>query len=271
MRISLKKRIEVTAVSFLTSVASGVFVPMNTLLKAEQVGFIVRVCGMSVLVASRERAAKLAPMLSGCPDLKRVLLTEARPPPPRLPKGVGLAVWGGLLDARLRSAHRLIDTDMRSISCFSGSEEGPKGVALPHRKVVAGAKGVADYLHNRPADALLAAPPLEAWLQKPAYAVFPSVSVRRDAEGLLYFICECDEMIRPLGYRVGATEVKERLYGAELVGECVTIGIDHQSLGQSIQVIAKHPTAVRPSMSRRCRRPAGGVCLRTLCRWGYRA
>jgi acyl-CoA ligase (AMP-forming) (exosortase A-associated) len=78
-------------------------------------------------------------------------------------------------------------------------------------------------------------------LQLPEYAVFSGDTVRRDAEGFLYFIGRRDEMIKTSGYRVSPTEVEEILYATKLVGECVAFGVDHPTLGQAIQVIATAP------------------------------
>ena len=55
------------------------------------------------------------------------------------------------------------------------------------------------------------------------------------------FIGRNDEMIKTSGYRVSPTEVEEVLYATRLVGECVAFGVDHSTLGQSIQVIATPP------------------------------
>ena len=54
--------------SFGAPAAGGVFVPMNPLLKPEQVAFIARDCDVRVLVTSPERLALLAPVLAECPD-----------------------------------------------------------------------------------------------------------------------------------------------------------------------------------------------------------
>jgi acyl-coenzyme A synthetase/AMP-(fatty) acid ligase len=75
----------------------------------------------------------------------------------------------------------------------------------------------------------------------PEYAVFSGDTVRRDAEGFLYFIGRRDEMIKTSGYRVSPTEVEEVLYATRLVGECVAFGVDDPGLGQVIQVIATAP------------------------------
>ena len=78
-------------------------------------------------------------------------------------------------------------------------------------------------------------------LQLPEYAVFSGDTVRRDAEGFLYFIGRRDEMMKTSGYRVSPTEVEEVLYATQRVGECVAFGVDHANLGQAIQVIASAP------------------------------
>jgi acyl-CoA synthetase (AMP-forming)/AMP-acid ligase II len=81
----------------------------------------------------------------------------------------------------------------------------------------------------------------EGGLQLPEFAVFSGDTVRRDAEGFLYFVGRRDEMMKTSGYRVSPTEVEEILYATGLVGECVAFGVDHDTLGQAIQVIVTPP------------------------------
>ncbi|TMH29069.1 MAG: acyl-CoA ligase (AMP-forming), exosortase A system-associated [Betaproteobacteria bacterium] len=413
--IFLETRFETVIASFGAPAAGGVFVPLNPLLKPEQVAFILRDCDVRVLVTSPERLTLLRPVLASCPALRAVVTTEAAAPGSPLPD-VSLFSWNEVLDAEPGNAHRVIDTDMAAILYTSGSTGKPKGVVLSHRNMVAGAKSVASYLENAPGDTLLAALPLsfdagfsqlttafhagarvvllnyllprdvlkalerdkvtgltavpplyiqiaqiewpakigehlryfantggrmpretlnllrqrvpaakpflmygltEAFrstflppeevdrrpdsigkaipnaeilvlredgspcdadepgelvhrgalvgmgywndaektaerykllpagvaarapaLQLPEFAVFSGDTVRRDDEGFLYFIGRRDEMIKTSGYRVSPTEVEEVLYATRLVGECVAFGIDHSTLGQSIQVIA---------------------------------
>ena len=419
--IYLEKRFETVVASFGATAAGGVFVPINPLLKAEQVVFIALDCNLRVLVTSPERFALLLPLLGGCPDLRHVVLTAAlaQAKAPVLPPGLRLTLWSDLLDAPTTAGHRIIDTDVCSILYTSGSTGRPKGVVLSHRNMVAGAKSVAGYLGNTTDDTLLAALPLsfdagfsqlttafhvgarvvllnylmprdvlkalarekvtgltavpplyiqltqldwpdevrehlryfantggrmprdtlnalrarvpqakpflmyglteafrstylppeevdrrpdsigkaipnaeilvlrddgtecapdepgelvhrgalvgqgywndaektaerykllpvgiggrEAGLQLPEYAVFSGDTVRRDAEGFLYFVGRRDEMMKTSGYRVSPTEVEEVLYATRLVGECAAFGVDHPVLGQSIQVIATPP------------------------------
>jgi acyl-CoA ligase (AMP-forming) (exosortase A-associated) len=417
--IYLEKRIEAVVASFAAPAAGGVMVPMNPLLKAEQVAYIARDCNVQVLVTSPERLALLLPVLGQCTDLRHVVLTSAPSEPLVLPAGVAFHLWAQLLDSPSRASYRVVDTDMCSILYTSGSTGRPKGVVLSHRNMVAGAKSVASYLENRPDDTLLAALPLsfdagfsqlttafhagarvvllnyllprdvlrtmerekvtgltavpplyiqlsgldwpksvndhlryfantggrmpretltllrqrvpkakpflmyglteafrstylppeevdrrpdsigkaipnaeilvlredgtecapdepgelvhrgalvgqgywndaektaerykllppgiggrQAGQMLPEYAVFSGDTVRRDADGYLYFVGRRDEMMKTSGYRVSPTEVEEVLYATRLVGECVAFGVDHATLGQAIQVMATAP------------------------------
>ena len=417
--IYLEKRMETVIASFGAAAAGCVFVPMNPLLKPEQVAFIARDCSVRLLVTSPERLALLAPVLGDVDSVRQVVLTDAPAAKPETPAGVGVSSWAELLAAPARAGHRVIDTDLLAILYTSGSTGKPKGVVLSHRNMVAGAKSVASYLQNRPTDTLLAALPLsfdagfsqlttafhtgarvvllnyllprdvlkamerekvtgltavpplyiqlstlewpaaineqlryfantggrmpretlnllrqrvpkakpflmyglteafrstylppeevdrrpdsigkaipnaeilvlredgtecapdepgelvhrgalvgqgywgdaektaerykplpvgvggrEAALQLPELAVYSGDTVRRDAEGFLYFIGRRDEMMKTSGYRVSPTEVEEVLYATQKVGECVAFGSEHPTLGQAIQVIATAP------------------------------
>ncbi len=417
--IWLEKRIETVVASFGATAAGGVFVPINPVLKPEQVSFIAADCQLAVLVTSPDRLALLLPVLQGCTGLHHVVLTEAPPVSLALPAGMALSLWHDWLASPPSPGHRVIDTDLAAILYTSGSTGKPKGVVLSHRNMVTGAKSVASYLDNGPSDVLLAALPLsfdagfsqlttafhagarvvllnyllpkdvlktmerekvtgltavpplyiqlsaldwpgsigehlryfantggrmprdtlqllrqrvpqakpflmyglteafrstylppeevdrrpdsigkaipnaeilvlredgtecapeepgelvhrgalvgqgywndaektaerykllpagiggrQAGQMLPEYAVFSGDTVRRDAEGFLYFVGRRDEMMKTSGYRVSPTEVEEVLYATRLVGECVAFGVDHAVLGQAIQVIATAP------------------------------
>jgi len=416
--IYLDKRPETVTAFFGTSAAGGVFVPVNPILKAEQVGYILQDCNVRVLVTSPERFATLRDTLASCHDLRHVVLTGKVDTRPEMP-GASVVLWDELWAAPPAAGHRIIDTDMAAILYTSGSTGRPKGVVLSHRNMVAGGKSVAQYLENHAGDTLLAALPLSfdagfsqlttafhsgarvvllnylmprdvlkaierekvtgltavppLWIQLsqlqwsdtitehlryiantggrmpletltklrgmlpktkpflmyglteafratylppaqadirpdsigkaipnaeimvlredgsecapnepgelvqrgalvamgywndpektaerfkplptkapgrqsglvlPEIAVFSGDTVRRDEEGYLYFIGRRDEMIKTSGYRVSPTEVEEILYATRLVGECAAFGIAHDTLGQSIVVIATPP------------------------------
>ena len=68
----------------------------------------------------------------------------------------------------------------------------------------------------------------------PERAVYSGDTVRRDAEGFLYFVGRRDEMIKTSGYRVSPTEVEEVLYASGLVAEVVVYGVPDEVLGSAI-------------------------------------
>jgi acyl-CoA ligase (AMP-forming) (exosortase A-associated) len=162
--VYLEKRIDNVAAMFGASLAGAVFVPVNPLLKPEQVAHILADCNVRVLVTSGERLAQLAPQLAGCPDLRTVLLTGT----PDLAAAAGLHPalalrgWDQALAAAATdlAPHRRIDGDVAAILYTSGSTGKPKGVVLSHRNMVTGARSVASYLDLNPSDRLLAVLPL---------------------------------------------------------------------------------------------------------------
>ncbi|MGK5023191.1 acyl-CoA ligase (AMP-forming), exosortase A system-associated [Janthinobacterium sp. RB2R34] len=165
--VYLEKRHENVIAMFGAAAAGGVFVPVNPLLKPEQVAYILKDCGVSVLVTSRERLAQLAPALAGCPRLRTIIVTGERGPD-AAPGGVQILSWssvlalGADLAAKFHDTikHAMIDKDMAAILYTSGSTGRPKGVVLSHRNMVAGAASVSCYLRNTPQDRLLCVLPL---------------------------------------------------------------------------------------------------------------
>ena len=77
--IYLEKRVETVVASFGVTAAGGVFVPLNPLLKPDQVGYVLRDCEVRVLVTSPERLALLLDTLAQCPSLRCVVVTDAAP------------------------------------------------------------------------------------------------------------------------------------------------------------------------------------------------
>ena len=157
--VYLDKRFETVISAFGATAAGCVFVPLNPVLKADQVAYILRDCNVRVLVTSPQRCETLAEALPRCTDLRDVILTGdvARPAPHA---GFSLHAWSTLADCPGKRGHRVIDHDVAAILYTSGSTGRPKGVVLSHRNMVSGAKSVASYLENVAEDTLLAALPL---------------------------------------------------------------------------------------------------------------
>lgn len=82
------------------------------------------------------------------------------------------------------------------------------------------------------------APGQVAGLPNPEIAVWSGDSVKRDKDGYLYFVGRRDEMIKTSGFRTSPSELEETIYASGLVDEISAIGVDHETLGQAIWIIA---------------------------------
>jgi acyl-coenzyme A synthetase/AMP-(fatty) acid ligase len=125
--VYLDKRFETVVAMFGAARAGAVFVPVNPILKAEQVVHILRDCNVRVLVTGGERANAIIPALAACPDLRHVVTLDANGD---AVVGVHAVGWDELIAMPPGRAHRVIDTDMTSIFYTSGSTGKPKGVML---------------------------------------------------------------------------------------------------------------------------------------------
>ena len=74
-------------------------------------------------------------------------------------------------------------------------------------------------------------------------AVWSGDQVRRDANGLLYFVGRVDGMIKSAGNRISPTEVEDAAIASGLVAEAVALGAPDPLLGQSIALVARASAA----------------------------
>ena len=156
--VFLEKREEAVLAMFGAAAAGCAFVPINPLLKPDQVAHILRDSGARVLVTSPARRAVLEPVLARCPDLRCLVQTGSDGP---ALKGLAVFGWDGWLrDAAALDPHRCIDSDMAALFYTSGSSGMPKGVVLSHRNFVAGADSVVHFLENQAQDRILSVLPL---------------------------------------------------------------------------------------------------------------
>jgi len=158
--VYLDKRFETVAAAFGASQAGAVFVPINPILKCEQVAHILRDCNVKLLITSHERLQTLGDVWNVCPDLANVIVVDGDAGARFLTSRGSVMSWADFARERGKPGHRVIDADMAAIFYTSGSTGKPKGVVLSHRNVVVGATSVASYLQNRGSDRILSALPL---------------------------------------------------------------------------------------------------------------
>jgi acyl-CoA ligase (AMP-forming) (exosortase A-associated) len=159
--VYLDKRVETVAAIFGTSVAGGAFVPVNPLLRARQVAYILADCDVRVLVTTPERLAVLRPELEACKALEHVVVVGSAP---EAAAGGAYKVteWAALRDGDPAGAAGSggIDADVAAIFYTSGSTGKPKGVVLSHRNLIVGAESVSAYLGNTADDVIASVLPL---------------------------------------------------------------------------------------------------------------
>jgi acyl-CoA ligase (AMP-forming) (exosortase A-associated) len=76
----------------------------------------------------------------------------------------------------------------------------------------------------------------------PEIAVWSGDTVRRDADGYLYFVARRDEQIKTSGYRVSPTEIESAVLASGHASEAIAFGVPHPTLGQVIAVVATSAT-----------------------------
>ena len=158
--VYLDKRVETATAIFGTSAASGVFVPVNPLLRAEQVAHVLGDCAARVLVTTPERLEVLREQLEACKSVQHVVVVGT--PPAGDGRHYAVTPWA-VLRAHAETGRTEpdgIDADLAAIFYTSGSTGRAKGVVLSHRNLLVGAQSVSGYLENTAADVIAAVLPL---------------------------------------------------------------------------------------------------------------
>ena len=156
--VFLDKRIETVVAMYGAAASGAALVPINPLLRPQQVAHILADSGARMLVSSAARVAALEQCPGALAQVATVFLVDRPATGGAAPARVALP--DALVAGEQAAPHRAIDADMAAILYTSGSTGRPKGVVLSHRNLVAGAESVAGYLDNVAQDRILAVLPL---------------------------------------------------------------------------------------------------------------
>ncbi len=145
--------------------AGGVFVLLNSGVKAPKLSYIINDCAAALLVTHHSKEAIVRQALQRAPSLRGVLwcgsalLSQLHSPP----AGCAFVRWREALSAAplTRDASRgVVDLDLATLIYTSGSTGEPKGVMSNHLNMAAATRSITSYLRNSPNDIVLSALPL---------------------------------------------------------------------------------------------------------------
>lgn len=140
--IFLPRGIEECVAIFAVSRAMGVFVPINALLRGQQISHIVADSTARFVITNRELAPVVAECLQGGAEASILMVEDMAETEPVV----------SLCESN-------IGEDLAAILYTSGSTGRPKGVMLSHRNLLAGARIVRTYLGITPDERILSVLP----------------------------------------------------------------------------------------------------------------
>ncbi|UAA39269.1 acyl-CoA ligase (AMP-forming), exosortase A system-associated [Paraneptunicella aestuarii] len=140
---------------FAISYAGLVLVPINPILKSEQVMHILNDSGAKLLISHESRISRLSGLLEGS-AVEHIILTDVKSEQVHTSPYLSF-YWQDLLKTPVKPNLKQTPTpdDLVALLYTSGSTGKPKGVMLSHRNMVLGALSVSEYLENTPSDKLL--------------------------------------------------------------------------------------------------------------------
>ncbi|KGJ95349.1 acyl-CoA ligase (AMP-forming), exosortase A system-associated [Colwellia psychrerythraea] len=164
--IYLAKNQENVQSMFACSLLGAVFVPINPVLKAQQVYYIANDCQIKLLITNRSRLTALAAQIDSLTELTTIIVIDANEhelEKMTFAKSFNLISWQSILSpitAQINLQCSLSSDDLAAILYTSGSTGQPKGIMLSHTNIVLGAKSVSQYLEMTANDNILALLPL---------------------------------------------------------------------------------------------------------------
>ena len=158
--ILLAKQVETITAIFGTLLAGGSIVPVNPILKANQIEHILYDCDVSILVTSKSRLKQLEDVVGSCPALKTIVLVDFDDSIMSDQYSKPIISWQDFCQQyNANNTPIIIESDLAAIFYTSGSTGKPKGVVLTHHNMRVGAESVAQYQNNTEHDRVLAVLP----------------------------------------------------------------------------------------------------------------
>lgn len=164
--VYLAKNQENVLSMFACSLLGAVFVPINPVLKAQQVHYIVNDCQIKLLITNRARLTALTPLLKEFSALSTIIVIDANEQelkPIMCSKLIKILNWQSFInqkDIKSNLQCSMSPNELAAILYTSGSTGQPKGIMLSHTNIVLGAKSVSQYLQQTALDNILAVLPL---------------------------------------------------------------------------------------------------------------
>jgi acyl-CoA ligase (AMP-forming) (exosortase A-associated) len=98
-------------------------------------------------------------------------------------------------------------------------------------------------------------------------AVWSGDRVRRDADGLLYFVGRRDAMIKSSGNRISPQEIEEAVLATGLALEAAAVGVPDPQLGQAVHLVVRGPGGNAAALRAALRRELPNFMQPQVIRW----
>ena len=144
--------------------AGGIFVVLNSQIKAKKLEYILSDCQARLLVTDSKHISQISRIISNLPSLEHIIITDYDDVDPVYKQlaSPDLLSYKTIIEQHSPDiiAARSIDIDLAGLIYTSGSSGNPKGVMLTHHNMESAANSVIQYLENNSDDIIMSTLPL---------------------------------------------------------------------------------------------------------------